>query len=519
MARRSFAVVDVTEILIHWHAGRSKSEVAVSLGVHRETVAKYVARAEAEGLVPGGPPLAAEQWAALVRVWFPELVDPDLRHPRWARIAPFHDRIKAGLEINTATTVWQRLRDEDGLDVSITTFRRYLYAHLPEEVARAQVTVRRDDPPPGQEAQIDYGFLGRWVDPVTGRARRVWAFVMVLAASRHLFVRPVLSMNLAGWVAAHVAAWEFFGGVTARLVPDNLRNGVLKPDLYDPKFNRTYAELAVHYGTLIDPARAGRPTDKPRVENPMPYVRDSFWRGREFSSEAAMQAAATRWCREVAGKRHCRPLDGASPLAVFEAVEAAQLLALPAQPFELVRWSTPKVGPDIHAKVGRTLYSIPWRFLGRRVDARESNATVEFFVDGELVKTHPRTEKGKQTDWGDYPPEKVAFFMRTPAWCRHRAGEIGPSCAALIAELLEINALYRLRSAQGVLGLAERHSPPRVEAACRRALEVGDASYRTVKGILAAGTEGDTTEQTRAPLAPAHLHGPSRLFQLGEAAS
>jgi transposase len=130
-------------------------------------------------------------------------------------------------------------------------------------VARAQVTVRKDDPPPGAEAQIDYGFLGRWSEPATGRNRRVWAFVMVLATSRHMFVRPVLSMNLAAWVAAHVAAWEFFGGVTARLVPDNLKSGVLRPDLYDPKFNRTYAELAAHYGTLIDPARAGRPTSTP----------------------------------------------------------------------------------------------------------------------------------------------------------------------------------------------------------------------------------------------------------------
>ena len=512
-------MTDVTEILIHWHAGRSKSEVAASLGVHRGTVAKYVARAEAEGFAPGGPPLTAEQWAALVRGWFPELVDPDLRHPTWARIAPFHDRIKAGLETNTATTVWQRLRDDDGLEVSITTFRRYLYAHLPEEVARAQVTVRRDDPPPGEEAQIDYGFLGRWVDPATGRGRRVWAFVMVLATSRHLFVRPVLTMNLAAWVAAHVAAWEFFGGVTRRLVPDNLRSGVLKPDLYDPKFNRTYAELAAHYGTLIDPARAGRPTDKPRVENPMPYVRDSFWRGRSFTSEAEMQAAAAVWSAEVAGRRQCRPLGGAAPWAVFEAVEAPALLALPHQGFELVVWSRPKVGPDIHAKVGKTLYSIPWRHIGRRLDARESATTVEFFLDGALVKTHVRKERGKQTDWADYPPEKVAFFMRTPAWCRHRAGEIGPSCAALVAELLELNALYRLRSAQGVLGLAERHTPARLEAACRRALEVGDPSYRTVKGILAAGTESDTIEASRAPDAPAHLHGPAQLFELDGAAS
>jgi len=105
-------------------------------------------------------------------------------------------------------------------------------------------------------------------------------------------------------------------------------------------------------------------------------------------------------------------------------------------------------------------------------------------------------------------------LMRTPAWCRRRAGEIGESCVELIAELLAVNALYRLRSAQGVLGLAERHSPERLNAACRRALDVGDPTYRTVKGILIAGTEHDHDEpRPHAPVAvPAHLHGPARLF-------
>lgn len=520
MARRTFVVVDVIEILVHWYAQRAKAEVARSVGVDRETVAKYVAPAEAAGLVPGGPPVSREQWAELVREWFPELVVADLRHPTWAEISRFHDRIQADLETNTATTVWQRLRDEDGLSVSLASFRRYLYAHLPEEVARSQVTVRRDDPPPGAEAQVDYGFLGMWLDPASGRRRKVWVFVMVLSCSRHMFIRPVLRMDLAAWISAHIAAWEFFAGVTARTVIDNLRTGVLKPDLYDPKLNRTYGELATHYGTLVDPARAAKPKDKPRVENPMAYIRDSFWAGREFASEAAMQEAALVWSAEVAGRRQCRPLEGAAPAAVFEAIEVDALVPLPTQRYELARWSTPMVYPDIHAKVGRTLYSLPWRFIGRRLDARESTTTVEFFCDGQLVKTHPRKERGKQTDWNDYPPEKVAFFMRTPAWCRKRAAEFGAGCAELVADLLSVNALYRLRSAQGVLGLEKRYGADRLDAACRRALAVGDPSYRTVKGILAAGTETDpSAEDPGACRAPAHLHGPERLFDIEDTAS
>jgi hypothetical protein len=291
-----------------------------------------------------------------------------------------------------------------------------------------------------------------------------------------------------------------------------LKTGVDRPDLYDPKLNRAYGELAAHYGCLIDPARASKPKDKPRVERQMPYVRDSFWRGRVWGSEAEMQAAAVVWCQEVAGRRQHRSLEGAAPAVVFAAVEADALRGLPLSRFELARWSTPKVGPDCHIKVAKALYSVPWKLIGRRVDARESDRIVEVFIDGAVVKTHRRVERGRQTDYSDYPPEKVAFFMRTPAWCRRRALELGPYVTELISQLLEINALHRLRSAQGIIGLADRHGVDRLDAACRCAIQVGDPSYRTVKGILVAGTEHAGRPAVAAPTAPAHLHGQAALF-------
>lgn len=117
------------------------------------------------------------------------------------------------------------------------------------------------------------------------------------------------------------------------------------------------------------------------------------------------------------------------------------------------------------------------------------------------------------TDYRDYPPEKIAFHMRTPTWCRTRLAEIGPGAVALVAELLEVNALFRLRAAQGVLGLADKNTPERLENACLLAMQVGDTSYKTVKGILAAGTDRQVTPAT-APGdggAAAHLQGPAGL--------
>jgi transposase len=505
-------MIDVVEILQHWHAGRPKTVVAASLGLDAKTVRKYVAPAEAAGLVPGGRPLGRAEWAELVGGWFPGLLDARARSLTFPVIDPYRTRIEDMLKTNTVTTVHQRLRDEDGLQVGVTSFRRYVWREFPEHTDRARVTVVRPEVDPGEEAQIDYGFLGSWLDPLTERVRRVWAFVMVLACSRHMFVRPVLRMDAAAWVAANVAGLTFFGGVPRRLVIDNLRAGVDRPDLYDPKVNRSYAELAAHYGCLVDPARRGKPTDKPRVERPMAYVRDSFWRGRAWTDEADMQVRALVWCTQVAGRRPHRSLDGAAPLAVFEAVEAPALAPLPPEPFELARWSAPKVGPDCHVKVGKALYSVPWRLVGHRVDTRETERTVEVFVDGAVVKTWARVGRGRQTDWVDYPPEKVAFFMRTPTWCRRRARELGPAVAELVQGLLAGGALHHLRAAQGVVGLADKHTPQRLDAACRRAIQVGDPGYRTVKGILVAGTEHDGQPHPTAPSAPAHLHGPATLF-------
>ena len=508
-------MVDITEILAHWYAGRSQYDVAGSLGVDRKTIRRYVEAAVAAGFVPGGtPPMSQADWAPLVKEWFPHLSDTRLRQVTWPDFDKHRDYIVEMLRAGvTKTTIHQRLRDEHGVSGSVASFKRYVAANLAQDAARERVTVLRADPDPGLEAQIDYGLLGSWTDPRTGRSQRIWAFVMVLSHSRHMFVRPVVSMDQASWKASHVEAFAFFGGCPARLVPDNLKTGVDKPDLYDPQLNRAYAELAAHYGVLVDPARARKPKDKPRVERQMPYIRDSWWKGREFTSLVEMQASALHWCREVAGQRKHRGLDGRTPAQVFDQVEAGTLTPLPVAAFTLAEWSRAKVAPDVHVRCGKALYSVPWKLIGQLVDIRATATMVQIFHHGELVKTHLRKDRGRATDVADYPPEKIAFHTRNPQWCRQRAEQTGPATAAAIAELLDGPALHRLRSAQAILNLAGKYSDARLEAACRKATAAGDPSYRTIRNILAAGledVEGD--RPTGDAGAPAFLHGPAGLF-------
>ena len=270
MARRAIRVIDVVEILVHWHAGRRIGEVCSSLRIDPKTVRKYTAPAVAAGMVPGGPPLSADQWAALVEGWFPRLVDRAIRQPTWPAIEPHRARIEGWLGEVTVATIHQRLRDDHGLAVSESSLRRFIWGNFDAEVARAAVRVLRDTPPPGEEAQVYFGLLGRWFDPVAERTRRVWGFIMVLTASRLLFLRPVLAMDQLAWVEAHTLAFEFFGGAPRRVVPDNLKPGVVKPDLYDPLINKAFGELAAHYGCLVDPARVQKPRDKGTVERHVP---------------------------------------------------------------------------------------------------------------------------------------------------------------------------------------------------------------------------------------------------------
>src|SRR5713226_1784741 len=348
MARRTFTMVDVTEILEHWYAGRPKVEVARSLGVDAKTVRRYVAPAEAAGMVPGGPPVTPEQWRALARQWFPQVAGTGVRQVAWREIAAHHDRIAGLLGVVPVSVIHQRLADEQGLTASVASVRRYVRAHFPEGTRAEQVRMARPPVPPGAEAQVDYGYLGLWPDPATGRRRRLWAFSMVLPYSRYLFVRPAVSMTQRAWVEAHVAAFEFFGGVPKKLTPDNLKAGVCKPDLYDPKINRGYAELARHYGCLVDPARAYHPRDKAVIEAHQRYIRSSFFAGRSWGSLAAMTADAETWCAQVAGQRRPRALEGRTVAEVFAAGEAGALLPLPEAPFEPATWSRPKVAPDAH---------------------------------------------------------------------------------------------------------------------------------------------------------------------------
>ncbi len=506
MARRRMTVEDDAEILVHWRAGRGIRQIARSLGCARNTVRERIAEATAAGFGQEGPPPSAAEWRAALVAAGSERV-PQV--PGGAELDPLHERIAATLTESTAATVWQRLHDGGEVSCGLRTFQRYVRSRI-RATDPARLTVLMPLPAFGEAMEIDYGRLGMWTDPLGGRRRTVWAFVATLRASGMHFVRPVLTMDGAIWITCHQEAFAFFGGSPRLWVCDNLKAGVLKADLYDPRLNRAYRELAEHHGAVIDPARALHPKDKPRVERAMPYVRDSFWSGRSFSRFDEIVREALVWSRDTAPRRRHRG-QGLSVGELFRERERPALLPLPERAFRIVEWRQVKVHPDCHVAIDRTLYSVPWQHVGKTLQARIGAPLIELFAGDQLVKTHLISARGRRTDEADLPPDKVAFLMRTPAWCRRRAADVGGACAALVDALLGEGSLTRLREVQALLRLADTYGAQRLEAACALAA-TADGRMKTVRNLLRAGLDERQLELALpTTIAGAFLHGPSAI--------
>jgi transposase len=519
MARRRMVVADIIEILVGWDAGETVSAIARRLGYSRPTVRKYVRAAEQHGLQRGAGRRTEATWTQLATAVVEQVARRQPPSQVMTELAQYHDYLEPLVGTMPLTVLYQRLRDEQGIGASWRTFHRYVRAHWPQRTPAApQVTVRRDDPPPGEEAQVDFFYIGMWADPEAGRRRKLYAFSMVLAHSRHQFLYPVALENAVAWHEGHVAAFAFFAGVPRRIILDNLTAGITRADHYDPRVNRAYGELARYYGFLVDPARVARPQDKPKVERNVQYARVSCFQGRLTGTLADLQVQAARWCREVAGRR-THGTTGEQPLLAFQTREQHQLLPLPPQPWEPALWTTARVQADCHLRAGGAGYSVPHQYVGRRLEVRLGTRVVEIYDGPSLVTTHPRQTQGRATRLDHYPEAGQAFLRSTPRVCLERAALVGPHTAALVQALLEPPALIRLREVHALLRLLEHYDADRVEVACQRARALGDGRVRTVRGILARDLDlvpEDAPATAPSPPTAAFLRG-AAAFGDGEA--
>jgi transposase len=510
MARRRMTVIDIMEIIAAWDTGEGNSAIARRLGYTRATVRKYTDAAVALGLARGGGRRSEAEWARSAQAVIDRVAHQRAPGTVTAAVAEHHAYLEQWVGQVHLSVLHQRLRDERGLTASWGAFYRYVAKHWPDRLRAApRVTVRLADPPPGEEAQVDFFYVGLWDDPESARRRKLYAFLLTLGHSRHQFLYPVVAEDSAAWLEGHVAAFAFLGGVPRRVVLDNLTAGIAHADRYDPRANRAYGELARHYGFLVDPTRVAHPQDKPRVERNVQYARESFFRGRELGPLAALRAEAARWCREVAGQR-LHGTTGERPYGAFEQRERAALGPLPPHAWELASWTSALVGADCHLRAGSAAYSVPYKHVNQRLEVRLGARTVQIYDGATLITTHARQASGRVTRLEHYPEAGRAFLRGTPQACLRQAQEAGPRTAALVAALLEGPTLTRLREVQALLRLRERYPVERLERACARAAAAGDGRYRTVRGILERDLDSLDPEPEPAPrVAGAFLRGPA----------
>ncbi len=341
---------------------------------------------------------------------------------------------------------------------------------------------------PGEVAQVDFGEVGRLFDPETQRLRRAWAFVMVLGFSRHMVVRVVFDQKVSTWLRLHVEAFEELGGVIKTVVPDNLKAAVVRAAFgvsSSSALNRSYRELARHYGFKVDPTPPYAPQKKGKVESGVKYVQGNFFRGRAGQSVDEVRRELPRWVTEIAGMRS-HGTTGKAPGALFEEVERAHLLPLPQAPFEAVQWAKVMVHRDSHIAYERRLYSVPWRLIGKEVWARVTETTVALYCDDTRVATHARRgSELRSTDEAHLPEHRGPRRHRSRLHWEERAGALGPEVEHYIREVFDADpVLSPLRTVQAMVLHLETFPKERANAACRRARYYANYGYVGLKTIL-----------------------------------
>lgn len=473
-------MIEISEVLYQWQQGRSKSKIAESLGISRPTLRNYLNLAMAAGLTTENSPDEVATIAISVQAKVSGCRVGAA--PALQSIAVHDERIKELLKEPdmTARQIW-RLLSEAGHCFSERSINRYVQLIDPSGPA---VTVRLEVDP-GTQAQVDFGLATLTLD---GKRKRLWAFVMTLSYSRHRFVRFVERQDIATWLDCHIRAFQFFGGVPATVLLDNLKSGVVKTDLYDPTINRAYAELERHHGFVADPAKVRTPEHKGKVERSMPVVRQQLVAGRTYFDMAEANEKALVWCRDEIGMRPNGTTHEA-PRIRFERDEKAVLKGLPVHRFEMPLWKECTVHPDHHVVFEKSYYSVPTRFVGKKVWVRGGLMMVDIFCKDIQIKTHPTAHRPGtwRTDLNDYPEGKKLFLQFQPAWCRKEANRMGEHAGRMVEEILAPHALVHLRKAQAILRLGEKYGAQKLDDVCRHLLDNGSNSHAAVKRLLEKG--------------------------------
>lgn len=482
MARRELKMEELEAVLYQWHKGRNISQISNSLGLDRKTIRKYLELAQAHGFT---------REVAIDSSGFMELsgkVQAALKTPvgyseTYKKTALYQVQIDKLLskKYMTGKQAYRILKSDHGYLLSYSSFKRYIRIRYPKEPR----SCLRLEVKAASEGQVDFGSAGQMYDPHMCQMRRVHAFVMTLSYSRLHYVEFVFDQSQSTWVKCHMNAFKFFGGVPERIILDNLKSGVMKPNTYDPILNKAYADCARHYGFIIDPAKIARGDHKGKVERKIPVVRGQFLSSYAFRDISDANEKVKDWCingygMEVHGTTKKRPYE------LFKEDELPLLKPVNPESFDIPLWKEAKVHPDHHIVFDKSYYSVATRYIGKKVMVRGGIGVVQIFYGGELIKTHLLSRQAGTfvTDEKDYPPEQSKYLLRTVSYYQQEALTHGHDVCDLVSQIMRENAYRNLRKIQGIFRLTKEYGSEAVNLTCQRCLFYEDYRMVTIKRIL-----------------------------------
>jgi transposase len=492
----------IKEVLrLHHSTGLSQTQIAKALGCSRGAVAEYLYRANAAGL---SWPLPDElDDGQLERRLF-----PPKSHEK-SRSLPDFNYVHTELKKKGVTLIqlWAEYREDhpDGYGQSH-------FCDLYQRFENSLNLVMRQDHKAGHKAFSDFaGKTLHITDSKTGEVTPAYLFVCTLGASSFTFAELFWDQSAESWCNGHAAAFSYFDGCPAIVVPDNPKPVVTKACPYEPDINPSFSQMAAHYDIAVMPARVRRPKDKAKVEAAVGLA--TRWilavlRNRTFFSIAEARKAV----RELLDKlndRQFKRMSG-SRRSLYQLIDKPALKPLPLVPYEYSQFKKASVNIDYHIEYDRHFYSVPHQFRGEVVEIRATSTTIEILRRGKRIATHPRSfvENKASTliehrpknhqQYGDWPPERIVNWART----------IGPSTTALMEAILARQKYPELgyRSCMGILRLAKKFPESRLEAACKRALAIRGLSYKSVKSILDSNLDQRTAADKPQDLAIVHAN-------------
>ncbi len=475
------------EILRMHSRGISQRSIASTLQCSRNTVSKALKKAQELGLTwPLKDDLTEDRLAALLSPEKPQLIGHELPN-----VEKIHQEMKkSGM---TLSLLWAEYC-EDCRSSGKTPLMYSQFCHHYRQYRQKTKATMHIPRKPGEQIEVDWaGRTANLTDPDTGDLVKAYVFVGVLSYSQLAYVEAFLNQNLESWIAAHINMFRYFGGVSQILVPDNLKVGVTQPDWYSPEIQKNYQEMAEHYDTVIMPARIRKPRDKALVEGNVgkisTWILSAIRHLKFFSLVELNDAIETKL--EVYNHRPFQKKEG-SRYSLFRE-EKAYLLPLPKTPFELATWKVATVQFNYHIAVDGMYYSVPFEYIKQKVSVKVTRSSIEIFMGQARLCSHPRLygRKGQYSTIQIHMPSDHQKYLQ---WDADRfvnwSSKVGPCARAVTLGILSRHKVKQqgFRACMGLLKLADKYSPKRLEAACERALNFSATpSYKTVKKILDAG--------------------------------